>query len=255
MVRYWACSSSGSRPRWWRPTTTASDATRAAAKATGEGAPQGGVISPLLANLYLHLLDRIWERHHLEERYQTRLVRYADDLVICCRRDIDAPLATLRTVLGRLDLELNERKTRTVDAYHEPFDFLGFSFRLRRSRRSGNCYPHIEPSKRSIKRIKDRVSEMTDRRRTPVPLPVLTGELNRALRGWSQYFHYRNSSGVFSAVKMHVEERMRTQLRRRHKLNGRAQAYSRFPGHVIYERIGLYKLPTTAGWRRAHALV
>jgi hypothetical protein len=96
---------------------------------------------------------------------------------------------------------------------------------------------------------------MTDRRRTPVPLPVLTGELNRALRGWSQYFHYRNSAGVFSAVKMHVEERMRTQLRRRHKLNGRAQAYSRFPGHVIYERIGLYKLPTTAGWRRAHALV
>jgi hypothetical protein len=86
-------------------------------------------------------------------------------------------------------------------------------------------------------------------------LSVLTGELNQTLRGWSQYFHYRNSSGAFSAIKMHVEECMRTQLRRRHKLRSRAQGYHYFPGPVIYERIGLYKLPTTAGWRRAHASV
>ncbi|MCA9233810.1 MAG: hypothetical protein KDA57_24450, partial [Planctomycetales bacterium] len=79
--------------------------------------------------------------------------------------------------------------------------------------------------------------------------------LNRTLRGWSAYFHYRNSSNAFSNVKMHVEERMRTQLRRRHKLGSRAQAYKRFPGRVIYGRYGLFKLPTTAPWRSAHASV
>ena len=76
----------------------------------------------------------------------------------------------------------------------------------------------------------------------------MIGELNRTLRGWSNYFHYRNCSSVLSKVKMHVEERMRTQLRRRHKLHSRAAAYRRFPGRVIYGRYGVFKLPTTARW-------
>ena len=224
-------------------------------KGNRRGTPQGGVISPLLANLYLHLLDRIWERHGLEARYGARMVRYADDLVVCCAGDVAVPMQVLRHVLGRLDLSLNETKTRTVDAREESFDFLGFSFRVRRSRHSGKHYPHVEPSKRSVQRIKDRTKQLTDRRRTPVPLPRIIGELNRTLRGWSNYFHHRNCSGVFSEVKMHVEERVRTQLRRRHKLISRAQAYQRFPGQVIYGRYGVFKLPTTAPWRVAHALV
>jgi len=224
-------------------------------KGNRRGTPQGGVISPLLANLYLHLLDRIWERHGLEARYCARMVRYADDLVICCAGDVAAPMQVLRQVLERLDLSLNETKTRMVDARKESFDFLGFRFHVRRSRRSGKRYPHVEPSKRSIQRIKDRTKQLTDRRRTPVPLPQLIGEVNRTLRGWSNYFHHRNCTGVFSKVKMHVEERVRTQLRRRHKLISRAQAYQRFPGQVIYGRYGVFKLPTTAPWRSAHALV
>jgi hypothetical protein len=213
------------------------------------------VISPLLANLYLHLLDRIWARHGLEERYCARMVRYADDLVICCAGNVEAPMQVLRQVLERLDLTLNETKTRIVDAQSESFDFLGFQFHLRRSRRSGKRYPHVEPSKRAMQRIKDRTTQLTDRRRTPVPWPQLIGELNRTLRGWSHYFHHRNCTGVFSRVKMHVEERVRTQLRRRHKLISRAQAYHRFPGQVIYGRYGVFKLPTTAPWRTAHALI
>ena len=212
------------------------------------GTPQGGVISPLLANLYLHLLDRIWERHRLAQRYRARMVRYADDLVICCAGDAAAPMQALRAVLDRLELTLNETKTRIVDARREGFDFLGFRFELRRSRRSGKHYPHVEPSRRAIQRIKDRTRELTDRRRTPVPLPRMIGELNRTLRGWSNYFHYRNCSSVLSKVKMHVEERMRTQLRRRHKLHSRAAAYRRFPGRVIYGRYGVFQLPTTARW-------
>jgi RNA-directed DNA polymerase len=95
---------------------------------------------------------------------------------------------------------------------------------------------------------------MTHRRRTPVPMPQLIGELNRTLRGWSNYFHHRHCTQALFKVKMHVEERVRTQLRRRHKLISRAQAYRRFPGQGLYGRYGLFKLPTTAPWRTAHAL-
>jgi hypothetical protein len=182
-------------------------------------------------------------------------VRYADDVRVLCAGDVNAPRAALREVLGRLDLSLNEAKTRVVDAREEPFDFLGFSFHLRCSRRSAKRYPHVEPSRRSVQRIKDRTKALTDRRRTPVPMPYVIAELNRTLRGWSNYFHHRNCTGVMSKVKMHVEERVRTHLRRRHKLSSRAQAYQRFPGHVLYGRYGLFKLPTTAPWRSAHALV
>ena len=87
-------------------------------------------------------------------------------LVILCAGDVEAPMAALRQVLGRLDLRLNETKTRVVDAREESFDFLGFSFHSRRSRNSGKRYPHVEPSRRSVQRIKDRTTALTSRRRT-----------------------------------------------------------------------------------------
>ncbi len=157
-------------------------------------------------------------------------------------------MAVLRQVLTRLELSLNETKARVVDAREESFDFLGFSFHVRRSRKSGKRYPHVEPSKRSVRRIIARTKQLTDRRRTPVPMPYIIGELNRTLRGWSNYFHHRNCTGVMSNVKMHVEEQVPTHLRRRHKVASRARAYHLFPGHTIDGRYGLFKLPTTAPW-------
>jgi group II intron reverse transcriptase/maturase len=222
-------------------------------KGNRRGTPQGGVASPLLANLYLHLLDRIWVRHDLERRLGARLVRYADDAVILCRHGTEKPMAVFTAVLEKLDLTLNTRKTRVVDARADGFDFLGFHIAWRTSRRSGKGYPHVEPSKRAEQRIKDRVTELTARRRTPVALEAMTGEVNRALRGWSGYFHYRNCSKVLGRVKTHAEERMRTQLRRRHKLQSRAQGYIRFPNAHLYDHLGLFKVPTTAGWTSAHA--
>ena len=245
--------------QWLKATVVEEDGngkrrTTGGGKGQRKGTPQGGVISPLLANLYLHLLDRVWERHDLENRLGARLVRYADDLVILCRRDVNAPMETLQRVLERLDLQLNPTKTKVVDARAENFDFLCFSFRLRQSRVSGKVYPHVEPSKRSIQRLKDRIKGITDRRRCPVPLVDVVTELNTSLRGWTGYFHYRNSSNVFRNAKMQIEERLRTHLRRRHKLKSRGAAYDRFPNHSLYERYGLFKLPTTAGWKKAHAL-
>ena len=141
-----------------------------------------------------------------------------------------------------------------MDARVENFDFPGFSFQLRRSRKSGKVYPHVEPAKGSIQRLKDRVKGLTDRRRCPIPLVEVVTELNTSLQGWTGYFHYRNSSTVFRNAKRQVEERLRTHLRRRYKLKSRGAAYERFPNHSLYERYGLFKLPTTAGWKKAHAM-
>ncbi len=217
------------------------------------GTPQGGVISPLLANLYLHLLDRIWYRRDLANRYDARIVRYADDLVILCKGSVERPLQILKAVLEKCDLRLNEKKTRIVNSYEESFEFLGFSFQMRRSRRSGKYYPHTEPSKRSIERIKARIKEITHRRRTPVPLPLLVMEMNQVTRGWSGYFHHGHSTKVMSRVKWFTEERVRKHLCERYKVRTRSKGYSRFTTEFLYRKLGLFKIPTNAKWRQAKA--
>ncbi len=221
-------------------------------KGNRRGTPQGGVISPLLANLYLHLLDRIWERHDLERKYGARLVRYADDMVVLSARDTDKPLTILKHVLERLGLTLNETKTHIVNVWDASFDFLGFEIRMRRSRRSGKAYPHVQPGKKAVTRIKARTTDLTRRNLTPVSLPVLMKRLNQTLRGWTGYFHYRSSTQILSMVKWHAEERLRTHMRKRHKIKSRANGYERFPSRVLYERYGLFKVPTSASWKNAH---
>ncbi len=89
---------------------------------------------------------------------------------------------------------------------------------------------------------------------TPKPLSVIIDEVNSALRGWVGYFHYRNSSKAFNRLKFHVEARVRTHLRKRHKIKSRAAGFTRFTNRSLYEKYGLYKVPTTAGWTKAHAL-
>ncbi len=218
-------------------------------KGNRRGTPQGGVISPLLANLYLHLLDRIWERHDIEERYGARLVRYADDLVILCRGDIRKPLALLKQILDRLGLTLNETKTHIVNAFEASFDFLGFSFQMRQSKKSRKWYPHTEPSKKSIQRIKDKAKSLTDRKLTLIPVDRLMGALNRSVHGWCNYFQYRNSSAALGEVKWYVEERVRTHLRKRHKIRCRGTGLRRFTSEILYQQYGLYPVPTSVKWK------
>jgi|AntAceMinimDraft_3_1070362.scaffolds.fasta_scaffold11343_2 group II intron reverse transcriptase/maturase len=217
------------------------------------GTPQGGVISPLLANLYLHLLDRIWVRRNLTRRYGAHLVRYADDLVILCKGRVDAPMQMVKMVLDKCDLRINEKKTSIVNARKEGFDFLGFSFQMRRSHRSGNVYPHVEPSKRSVTRVKAKVKSLTNRRRTPIPLPWLIDEVNDVVRGWSAYFHYLHSTKVMNRVKWFTEESVRKHLRVRYKVRTRTRGYGRFSTEFLYRQLGLYKIPTNAKWKQAQA--
>jgi RNA-directed DNA polymerase len=222
-------------------------------KANREGTPQGSVISPLLGNLYLHILDRIWKKGDLQQRLGARIVRYADDIVILCRRTKAATaMATLKYVLDRLGLKLNEAKTKTVNTFKDRFDFLGFTIWMGRSKRTGNHYPHVQPSKKSLRVIKDRVTELTKRVRTLRPLFEVIREVNTTVRGWVGYFHYRNSSKALAHVKNHVEERLRTHLRKRHKIKSRAMGYALYTNRTLYEAYGLYKVPTSSGWTRAH---
>jgi len=224
-------------------------------KSNSIGTPQGGVISPLLSNCYLHLLDRIWQRHGLDGKLGARLVRYADDFVVLCKHGVDAPLQAVRSILDRLELKLNENKTHIVDANKQRFNFLGFETGQRTSWKSGKRYTHIAPAAKSIAKIKARMTELTQARRTPIPLPAIVGSLNASLRGWCGYFNYRNSSLAMLKVKTHAEARLRTHLMRRHKVKDRRIGFGQFPGDQLYARYGLYKVSTKAGWKSAHASV
>ncbi len=223
-------------------------------KANRTGTPQGGVISPLLANCYLHILDRTWQRRHLKDKLQAHLVRYADDFVVMCRKDVEEPLKVVRHVLNRLGLSLNEAKTHIVDATEASFTFLGFTLQMSRGAKTGKPYPNVRPADTSLKQIKARLTGLTQRDLTAIALSDLVGTVNRSLRGWVNYFHYRNSSLTMSKVKTHAEDRLRTHLMKRHKIKDRGTGLRRFPQADLYERYGLYKVPTVAGWRAAHAL-
>lgn len=223
-------------------------------KGNRQGTPQGGVISPLLANLYLHILDRLWERRGLQQRIGARIVRYADDIVVLCRKQPEMAMTRLRQILGRLGLTLNEAKTKTVNAYAGKFNFLGFTIWMGRGRKTGNYYPHVQPSKKSLQSIKDRVTALTQRERTIMPLDWIVNEVNTTVRGWVGYFHYRNCSQTLTSLRYHVEQRMITHLRKRHKVRNRKMGYVRFKPLALYEKYGVYKVPTTAAWGKAHAL-
>jgi len=223
-------------------------------KGNRKGTPQGGVISPLLTNLYLHLVDRVWKKRHLQQRLGARIVRYADDIVILCRSGTERPMAVLHEIPGRMDLFLNEAKTRVVDARQEMFSFLGFEIGIWRGRSTGKDYAHVQPSRKSIQTIKNRITRMTARERTPIPLDYLINEVNRSVRGWVGYFYFRNCSKKLLQVRTHLEERMRTHLRKRHKIRDRKSGYMRFSRRDLYEKFGLYKVPATAAWKQAHAL-
>ena len=173
------------------------------------GTPQGGVISPLLANIYLHALDEAWE----EERQRGELVRYADDFVILCgsEKQVRAALEWVEKTLKGLGLELHPGKTRIVNLRKgkEGFDFLGFHFRKRESwRYKGRWYLHFWPSRKAMRAIRDRIRVITSRSRLHLPIERIVEDVNRVLRGWGNYFAIGNSARKFSQIDSYVRERL-----------------------------------------------
>ena len=170
-----------------------------------------------------------------------------------CKGNIDEPLAAVRHILGRLDLVLNESKTHIVDAWQDSFSFLGFEIRMSKGLATGKHYPNVCPAPKSIAKIKARMKELTTRNRTPIPLMKIVDDMNASLRGWVNYFHFRNSSKAMKVVGEYAELRLRLQLRKRHKIKNWKAGSVRFPRQKIYGHYGLYKPPTKAAWKPAHA--
>jgi len=219
-----------------------------------QGTPQGGVISPLLANLYLNLLDRIWQRHALERRIGARLVRYADDMVLLCAKDTETPYSILKSILNRLALTLNEEKTVIVDARKTSFQFLGFTIKQLRSERTGKWFPYVEPSKKAISDFKEKIKWITRGRMNLVPLVDIIKMMNDRLRGWGNYFRHGNCYRQLRKVRSFCEQRLRIHLCYRHKVRYSVSGYGKFPYRALYEKYGLYKLDVKPKWKHAHAL-
>jgi group II intron reverse transcriptase/maturase len=187
-------------------------------KETLAGTPQGGVISPLLANVYLHALDRMWQQTSGELGL---LVRYADDFVVLCRSRSEAQeaLRRVRAELERLGLRLHPEKTRLADLSlgKEGFDFLGFTLRRKRSilRNPRRRYLQRWPSRRAMTRIRSRVYDLTDRRHGGKDVRDLIRALNPVLRGWSNYFRTGNSDAKFNQVDHYVHRRLVDRMEKR----------------------------------------
>jgi len=228
-------------------------------RTSSAGTPQGGVISPLLSNVYLNELDRIWTTtcEHLGQ-----LVRYADDFVILCRTEAQAQaaLGQVRQILSRMRLELHPTKTRLVELGlgKEGFDFLGCHLRIVRSHYKGRNYLFRWPSRRAMKSVRTKLHDLTSRRRWAglKDIREVIGELNPVLRGWGNYFRTGNASGKFQAVDRYVRERLLRLLTRRsgqRPPDARRWRSSQWPHRRFVNEHGLYQLLGTICYPGGHA--
>ena len=222
-------------------------------RSTTVGSPQGGVISPLLANIYLHVLDSVWQRRG---RHLGVLVRYADDFVILCRRRSQAneALRRVRTLLEHLKLTLHPTKTRVVELGlgKDGFDFLGCHLRIVRSHFNGKRYLFRWPSTKALKALRAKVRDLTDRRRRSRMKDVreVIADLNPVLRGWGNYFRTGNASKKFAAVDFYVWRRLtrllaKVRKRRGIQLRRRIPAIQRQMPRATFEALGLHRLTGT----------
>jgi RNA-directed DNA polymerase len=210
------------------------------------GTPQGGVASPLLANIYMNRFLKHWRLTGRGEAFRAHVVAYADDFVILSRGCAAEALAWTKAVMARLGLTINEAKTSLKNARQERFDFLGYSFGPHRFKANGKWYLSATPSKKSVQRFKTKVGNLLVPGNND-PWPEVRDTLNRSLLGWSNYFCYGTRRGVFRGVDRYVYERVRDFLARRHKVAGRG--INRFSCDVVYGERGLLRLerlPLTA---------
>jgi group II intron reverse transcriptase/maturase len=224
MIKQWLLCAVEEEGRIWKPR---------------RGTPQGGVISPLLANIYLHALDATWEKRGYTDRDgpNVQLVRYADDLVLLTDKDAKWAMDRLREILGRLELELNEEKSRVVDAEKETFDFLGFTYRRVTNRKTGKRVTLFSPSKKSQKRLREKVKKILNPR-SPITREEYIQRTNRLICGWVNYFRIGNSTRVFHGIQWYVEMKLRRVLQYKRRRHGRG--WRQYDHSYLYRCLGLY---------------
>ena len=223
---------------------------------TVAGTPQGGVISPLLANIYLHVLDT-----ELSARGAGELVRYADDGVVLCRTQVQARAAldAVAEILAPLGLQLHPDKTKVVDLRQgrEGLDFLGCHFRARMSgrlweqKRIVRYYLHRWPSQQAMKRLRDKVRARTGRNRSGTDIREVIADLNPVLRGWGNYFRTGNAAAKFRQVDWYVVRRLRGLMIKKRGCNlhaGQARQWNEdwFNGHALHRLRGTIRYPKAA---------
>ncbi len=217
-------------------------------KDNDRGTPQGGVVSPLLANLYINRMLKGFRQTGREGQFKARIVNYADDFVILSRGKAAEALEWTRGVLERLKLTLNEKKTSIRDARQERFDFLGYTFGPHFSARTGAKYLGYSPSPKSMKRLRENVREHLGRGNTK-PWEEVRDRLNQKLRGWAQYFQLGRPWKAFEVLDEYVEDRVRHFLRKRHKVS--SQGTRQFSTKRIYGELGVFRLRGQLGGARS----
>jgi RNA-directed DNA polymerase len=203
------------------------------------GTPQGGVISPLLANVYMNRFLKYWRITKQGKNLQAYVIAYADDFVILSRGHAAKALDWTRQGMMRLGLTLNEAKTGIKEARRERFDFLGYTFGPHQYRKDGHWYLGASPSKKSVARLRRKVGDLL----RPGNMGTWTevkDHLNSMLRGWSAYFSYGTRLMAYRAIDNYVLERVRHFLRRRHKVQSRGTI--RFSDKVVFDELGVLRL-------------
>jgi len=219
-------------------------------KGNSRGTPQGGVASPLLANIYMNRFLKHWRLSGAGQVFRAHVVSYADDFVILSRGRAAEALTWVKEVMTKLGLSINEAKTSVRDARKERFDFLGYSFGPHWFKKNGKWYLGASPSKKSMQRFKIKAGEML----VPAnmaPWEDVRDQLNSMLLGWSHYFSYGATAGAYKHVDWHVYQRVRDFLARRHKVRGRGTV--RFSCENVYGELGLVRLEHLPR-RRVHAV-
>jgi len=210
------------------------------------GTPQGGVISPGLANLYMNRMLKGFRQSRRGEQFRAQIVNYADDFVILSRGKAKEALEWTRGVLGRLKLTLNEKKTSVRNARKERFDFLGYTFGPHYSRRTGREYIGYSPSKKSVANIKENVGKLLVPSNVQ-PWEEVRKQLNQKLEGWRAYFSCGSTAKAYRAVDQYVYDAVRHFLRRRHQVS--SQGTRQFPEERVFGELGVKRLQGPIGAR------
>jgi RNA-directed DNA polymerase len=207
-------------------------------KGSTQGVPQGGVLSPLLANVYINRLLKVFAQSEYMERCGARIVNYADDFVVLCHQNATGVLEKVAAWLVGMKLELNPTKTSVKKATKEPFVFLGYELGLQRYFKTRTWYFGLRPSKKAMGQFREKVGQSLRRGRSE-PWAEIRDELNARLRGWMQYYLRGSTAQPYTQLDQYVFNRVRNLMRRRHRL---PIGTARFNYEEVHQRLGVVEL-------------